>query len=63
MFDPRKHLPIESYDPNTRNNVRMSYLEKGSYQRGYDFSRRSMGNGKRYFTKTGSLNFIGCSII
>ncbi|XP_022895333.1 uncharacterized protein LOC111409524 [Olea europaea var. sylvestris] len=44
--------PIESYDPNIRDDVRMAYLEKGPCQPyGHDFPRKSMGNDSRCFRK------------
>ncbi|XP_022856681.1 uncharacterized protein LOC111377785 [Olea europaea var. sylvestris] len=47
-IDSRDTPPIESYDPNVRDDVRMSYLEKGPCQPyGHNFSRRPMENDNR----------------
>ncbi|XP_022856489.1 zinc finger MYM-type protein 1-like, partial [Olea europaea var. sylvestris] len=52
VSDPGKRSPIESYDPNIRDVVRMAYLEKGPYQPyEHDFPRRPMGNDNRCFRK------------
>lgn len=50
VFDPGICSPIESYNPNIRDDVRMAYLEKGPCQPyGHDFLRRPMGNDNRCF--------------
>ncbi|XP_022846235.1 zinc finger MYM-type protein 1-like [Olea europaea var. sylvestris] len=52
VSDPGIRPPIESYDHNIRDVVRMSYLEKGPCQPyEHDFSRRPMGNDNRCFRK------------
>ncbi|XP_022871961.1 uncharacterized protein LOC111391053, partial [Olea europaea var. sylvestris] len=52
ISDPGKRPPIESYDPNIRNDVRMTYLQKGPCQpHGHDFSRRRIGNDNRCFQR------------
>ncbi|XP_022891835.1 zinc finger MYM-type protein 1-like [Olea europaea var. sylvestris] len=45
ISNPGKRPPIESYDPNIRDDVRMTYLQKGPCQpHGHDFPRRRIGN-------------------
>lgn len=64
ISDPGIRPPIESYDPNIRDVVRMAYLEKGPclpYE--HDFSIRPMGNDNRCFGKNGSPNFISWNTV
>ncbi|XP_022897652.1 uncharacterized protein LOC111411345 [Olea europaea var. sylvestris] len=52
VSDPGIRPPIKSYDPNIRDDVRMTYLEKGPCQPyGHDFPRRPMRNDNRCFRK------------
>ncbi|XP_022850566.1 zinc finger MYM-type protein 1-like [Olea europaea var. sylvestris] len=50
ISDLGKRPPIESYDPNIRDDVTMAYLQKGSCQpHGHDFPRRRIENDNRCF--------------
>ncbi|XP_022843394.1 uncharacterized protein LOC111366946 [Olea europaea var. sylvestris] len=54
--------PIESYDPNIRDDFRMSYLEKGPCQPyGRDFPRKLMENDNKCFQKEWLTVVIDCT--
>ncbi|KAL2532160.1 TTF-type zinc finger protein with HAT dimerization domain [Abeliophyllum distichum] len=51
-YDHGKRPPIESYDPNIRDEVRMIYLERGPCQpHVHSFPKTIMGKDKRCFRK------------